>query len=524
MAAGTVSEDLSYSGGGRIHVTTEEVERTAQWLRRCSAEARRVQRALEAVETAHPVSVDPNTWSARGIGGEIAPVTWLLGRQSQALADLADSIVVAWDRYYWGEVMSQRAISLLQSTAASAAGAMTTVALAALLLANPWLTAVIAYWMTRPSEPSRPASSTKAENSDESGAERSTGDPLSILTHPTAVALTRDGIDHTDDFVRGMMLMPPWLSQLLDDDATGLFGKQETAALVAAALAALGVKEGPVVATQVSGTRYPAASQRPGSAHTLQDHVAQIPAGDPDDGRLTVTQVEHDDGTRSWVVYLGGTTLEDRQAMDMLSNIRLEAGLIAGSERAAQQAMAAAGVEAGDRVSFVGYSQGGLLATRLIESGQWQTEGLLTVGSPGTWLNGDPEFPQLALEHSEDVIAGLNGRVDPTDSGPIIVTRSALDGELGDGALGGHHIDDYIDTAAAVDADRDAMTAAQRDRFLAATAGTLVSTATFTLERVPPPASPAPAPTPTPSPGPTPVPPGAAASASDQREASGSRR
>ncbi|MGA0848290.1 MAG: hypothetical protein ACO3PY_06785, partial [Pontimonas sp.] len=71
--------------------------------------------------------------------------------------------------------------------------------------------------------------------------------------------------------------------------------------------------------------------------------------------------------------------------------------------------MAQAGVKPGERVTFTGHSQGGIIAARLAESGRYRTTGLLVVGSPTGTLSVKGDYPAIALRHSDDVVPRLGG-------------------------------------------------------------------------------------------------------------------
>lgn len=118
-------------------------------------------------------------------------------------------------------------------------------------------------------------------------------------------------------------------------------------------------------------------------ATNIAERVGRIPAGETP---IRIERYVTDSGETEIDVYLAGTqewgvgaTVEP---FDMESNLALVAGVSAASMVAVEAAMGKAGVKPGDRVSFVGHSQGGLLAARLAESGRYATSSLLTVGAP----------------------------------------------------------------------------------------------------------------------------------------------
>jgi len=147
-------------------------------------------------------------------------------------------------------------------------------------------------------------------------------------------------------------------------------------------------------------------------------------------------------GTQEWGV---GTTVEP---FDMESNLALVAGVSAASMVAVEAAMGKAGVKPGDRVSFVGHSQGGLLAARLAESGRYATSSLLTVGAPLGTFAPSGNYPALAISHRDDLVPELGGASKPTGITHVETHSDANAFDL----AGAHAREAYFDTAARLDA------------------------------------------------------------------------
>jgi pimeloyl-ACP methyl ester carboxylesterase len=117
-------------------------------------------------------------------------------------------------------------------------------------------------------------------------------------------------------------------------------------------------------------------------------------------------------------------------------------------------------------VVFTGYSQGGAIATRLAESGQWSTAGLVTVGSPSGDLPVHGDYPAIVVEHREDLVPGLSGVRRETEA--LVVQTDGLratsappphtsvSGDAAStehsGALAAHDLDRYRATAHRIDA------------------------------------------------------------------------
>lgn len=180
----------------------------------------------------------------------------------------------------------------------------------------------------------------------------------------------------------------------------------------------------------------------------IADRVGRIPDGE---NPIRIERYVSASGHTETDVYLAGTQEwsvgTSAEPFDMESNLALVAGVSAASMVAVEAAMRKAGVKPGDRVSFVGHSQGGLLAARLAESGRYATSSLLTVGAPlGTvTLNG--KYPALAISHSDDLVPELAGASKPTG-----ITH--LETHSGAGTLdvaGAHAREQYVATAERVE-------------------------------------------------------------------------
>ena len=95
----------------------------------------------------------------------------------------------------------------------------------------------------------------------------------------------------------------------------------------------------------------------------------------------------------------------------------------------------------------MGHSQGGIIAARLAESGQYTTTGLITAGAPlgSTPVTGS--YKALVLSHSDDVVPGLAGHYEPTRAWRI---ERHSGGDTGD-LTGAHSLKSYAKTAQQVD-------------------------------------------------------------------------
>lgn len=197
-----------------------------------------------------------------------------------------------------------------------------------------------------------------------------------------------------------------------------------------------------VLAHSTSGTVLP--------ARTLADRVGRIPSYDQPP--IRIERYAAADGSYDTEVFISGTRhfeqADSAEPFDMTSNIQLVAGATAASLVAVQRAMVSAGVSSTDRVLFVGHSQGGLIAARLAESGEYRISGLLTVGAPVGVVPVRGDYPAVHLAHSDDAVPGLAGH--NASSKAIRVERAS--GKPPGDLVGAHSLSAYQESASVADA------------------------------------------------------------------------
>lgn len=276
---------------------------------------------------------------------------------------------------------------------------------------------------------------------------------------PLAIALGASGVTGVGTSARGLLAVGPLV---------GLF------------------RETPVKVQRVSTAQI--ISPPAGAAERL-DRV-------PEGNQVRIERYEAPGAPDRFVVYVGPTEtfspVADHEPWDLTSNVGGVGGLDVGSFRATELAMHDAGIGTGDAVQFVGYSQGGLIATMLAGSGEWNAAGLETFGAPA----GNIELPEglsgMAVRNSDDFIPLLAGP--QLDHHLLQVERRAF----AEGtplptyhAAPAHQRDAYMATAAAVDeatssavreqsAALDSFTADYADR-----PGSTVTAMTYHGERLP---------------------------------------
>lgn len=194
-----------------------------------------------------------------------------------------------------------------------------------------------------------------------------------------------------------------------------------------------------VVVSEFSGK--PVMAQAPQS---VGERVARIPETD---NPIRVERYVDSAGRAHSEVYIAGThdwgMGTTQEPFDLNSNIALVAGIPAASLVGVQSAMTRAGIKHGERVTFTGHSQGGMIAARLAESGTYRTTGLVVVGSPTGTLSATGGYPALALRHTDDVVPRLGG----SDQGSGFTTiERASNSPIGD-VVGAHKKSGYVQMA-----------------------------------------------------------------------------
>jgi hypothetical protein len=183
-------------------------------------------------------------------------------------------------------------------------------------------------------------------------------------------------------------------------------------------------------------------------ASSVEERIHRIP---PSHTPIRIERYSGEGGLVSTEVFIAGTSDwgvgHTSNPFDLESNIALVAGLGSASWVAVEMALRRSGVREGDRVTFVGHSQGGVIAARLAESGRYTTTGLITVGAPlgGTPIHGD--YPAVSIAHTDDVVPPLGGRVEPTRVVGVSRHSGAALGDVADA----HSVERYAATAAELD-------------------------------------------------------------------------
>ncbi|OCG73486.1 hypothetical protein [Microbacterium sediminis] len=188
---------------------------------------------------------------------------------------------------------------------------------------------------------------------------------------------------------------------------------------------------------------------------TLEGAVTRIP--DSDQGsQIRVEKYAMADGTSQFVVYIGGTALSDANTFDWPSNFDLYFGRFSASYAATVAALEDAGAKPGDILHTFSFSQGAMVAARLVTEGDYQVKTYVGLGSPVDAMMGEDTL-SMQLRHRDDPISLLSngGTAAGTgNDGSIVVERPLRPA---------HTLDSYASTAGMVDASDDVRVEAFRE-------------------------------------------------------------
>lgn len=267
-----------------------------------------------------------------------------------------------------------------------------------------------------------------------------------LITSPEFVRFVSLVATSIDDAVLGAGL-PPWLVALPGIDV-GRDGGVAAGALTVATLGAMLAmfRETPVSVDRVSTHVLDAAPTG------VRERLESIPEGD----QIRIEKYEADGMPPRYTVYVGPTETfspyADEEPFDLTSNTYGVAGLSAGSFRAVEMAMAEAGIQRGDEVLLTGFSQGGLVATMVAASGDWNVVGLETHGAPAGNIPLPSGIAGMAIRNTDDLVPALAGPQLEHDL--MQVERRAFREGVDiptDEAAPAHQRSGYLSTASAID-------------------------------------------------------------------------
>ena len=472
-----MTDDLTISGGGSSLVATDTVFAEMATMRRLQGDAEAWQSRLAGVRGLG-VGAAPG-WQPDGLGACVFTAERAVDQIIEHSREVADRLGEAAERYGRLEDGLQASLRGTGAWLGHALGTLAplllrSLAVPAVMVAGSSLLANAALGRSPSPLPPLVADALR--------------DNPRQLSNPAVVALVRTLASSADDAALGALGVPYPVAALLGDDGVGALGAPSSAlaVLIAARTAGL-LRETPVRVHRVSppgagrgptGSRVsvgqqpgPATSTGPGGRTAAGGMLpASPPAGVAalaeripsltDDGGQVRVERYGDPEHPSWLVYIGGTVewspLASDEPWDMASNVAAVAEQEAGSYRAVQQALHAAGVRPGDPLVPIGHSQGGLIAAQLAASADWNTVGLVTFGAPAGQVVVPAELPAIAVEHAEDIVPALGGTSAEGD-GRLYVRREVFAGAAAtaDGALPAHQLVEYRGTAELIDESPD---------------------------------------------------------------------
>ncbi len=196
-------------------------------------------------------------------------------------------------------------------------------------------------------------------------------------------------------------------------------------------------------------------TQPPNSITELLDRLWQVSSkGEPTVGIDFFQTADQ----RTAIVYIPGTqTLglgDGSNPLDLQSNIvAMQGNGFAASERAVLEAMSQAGITTTDEVIFVGHSQGGMVAGNLaMHPAGYIAAGLVTIGAPIAQLK-LTKLPVMAIEHVNDPIPNVSGKVNPLTKNWVTIQRTSLASES-DAPMHSHSLNSYKNTTEKVDSSK----------------------------------------------------------------------
>lgn len=411
-------------------VSTEAMGVHRQALHRFSDELHRARLDLQRIEGASLPTLDTVRPAAAAIA-DARDHVW----RAQRLAETAAAVLgFAEQLYSDADVASTAAARAVEGEAGWLAGAVSPLVLLLLAPALPGA-AFAAMWAANTPALSRPITLMQRR----------------FLNSRAAVEIVRSGVMAADDAVGGALRLPRAWVQILGDRGLGITGVASTTGLGIIAANRLGLlQEGPV---HIRSTTTQSVTPPRG----LVERLERIPR----DGRhqVRVERYSTPTGGDRFEVYVGGTIdpspVAGRQVLDMTSNAHGVAEASPASLRAVEAAMAKAGVTADAPVTIAGYSQGGLVAALVAESGRYNVETLIEVGAPSGQVEVPDTVSRLRVEHSSDVVTALGG--DVVGEQTLRIQRDPMAAGVPDGGsmLPAHEFDRYLETAALADRSAD---------------------------------------------------------------------
>lgn len=486
------------AGAGAVVVATDRMHAALERCRAVASAADEGRGFAERARAATARIAPPDPASGR-VADELAAAIPALARVADLAMLLHDGLAAALASYELGELARERALRGLGELVGAAVGVAgrSAALLLGVLLAQPLLVGFVVSRLVGAGDghpgDAEPRGGASAGAAADEAADEADGIAAWFLAHPEIVSdpafVSLVGLVATssDDAVLAALGLPPSIASALGENGLGLTGVALGAAAVIAGGSLAGVlRETPVAVTR-TGER-PAAEGAPtGSV----DRLSRVP------GEHEQIRIEHysaDGRPPRWIVYVSPTVVfdvEGSEPHDLTSNVHGVAGGSPGALRAVELAMHDAGIAATDEVQFVGFSQGGMIAARAVETGNWNAVGVETYGAPVGNVRLPEGLAGFTVRHTDDLVPALAGP-DAPDSLVHVERRAYGPGdELPHIAVPPHQKSAYLETARLLDDAESELVRRESARLGSFAqdyldAGGSVDVLTYHAERVPP--------------------------------------
>ncbi len=271
-----------------------------------------------------------------------------------------------------------------------------------------------------------------------------------ILTSPLAVAVIREAAADVDGFGAGFAGVPPAIADVIE--SLGLTNVKTSAAGVVE----LGRSVGLLTETGVT-VKKTSSFEFGSPPKSLLDRANSFPDphGDPNGEQIRIDRYVEQGKPDRFDVYISGTVTFDpktqNEAFDFTSDLTGVAQESPGSYRAVREAMSQAGITPNSPVVLNGYSQGGLIASLVASSGDYNVKGVVTFGAPSAQVQIPASIPVLTVRNTEDLVPATSGYdVNPN---AIVVQRTLFADRPvpTDWVVPAHRLSYYQETAAVID-------------------------------------------------------------------------
>jgi hypothetical protein len=273
------------------------------------------------------------------------------------------------------------------------------------------------------------------------------------------VGLIREGVTDSDEFGEGFLGVPPPIAEVLGADGLGVLGVGSSAAVITRLGGVLGLLRETEVAVRRTSISSSPTNERSGEgfSRTLAERASQFISSDkqPNGEQIRIEKFVQPGHPARYEVYVAGTVSFDpvsaSEPFDLTSNVSGVADESPGAYRAVVEAMQQAGITPTSPVVLNGYSQGGLIASLVASSNDYNVKGLVTFGAPSGQVPVAASIPTLTVRHTEDLVPALGGNEVNPDA--VVVYRTLFDEHdpPTDLPVAGHDFGFYKQTAAIID-------------------------------------------------------------------------